>query len=55
MKFKSILVLQALAWLATAVPTTFEPAVQADWDAIIVGGGPAGLSAASVRIEIENK
>lgn len=41
------LAVQAFACLATAIPTTPEPAVKADLDAIVVGGGPAGLSAAS--------
>lgn len=41
--------LPALGSLSGAFPTNsiFEPAVRADYDAIIVGGGPAGLSAAS--------
>jgi heterodisulfide reductase subunit A-like polyferredoxin len=50
MKFTSIFAfLSALAGLSEAVPrhSIFQPAVRADYDAIIVGGGPAGLSAAS--------
>ncbi|KAL7785263.1 hypothetical protein V8C37DRAFT_320778 [Trichoderma ceciliae] len=50
MKFASVfLILPALAGLSGAVPTKsiLQPAVLADYDAIIVGGGPAGLSAAS--------
>lgn len=47
MKINSVLAIQALTWIAAAIPTASEPAVQADWDAVVVGGGPAGLSAAS--------
>ncbi|KAK5994133.1 putative thioredoxin reductase [Cladobotryum mycophilum] len=50
MKFTTALcLLQALVPLSLALPANSEPgpAVQADYDAIIVGGGPAGLSAAS--------
>lgn len=41
--------LPSLARLSKTVPNsgTCELTVQADYDAIIVGGGPAGLSAAS--------
>lgn len=50
MKLSSVLTyLPALAGLSTAVSNTStgDLNVQADYDAIIVGGGPAGLSAAS--------
>ncbi|KAL7941828.1 hypothetical protein V8C42DRAFT_333832 [Trichoderma barbatum] len=52
MKFTSaIAFLPALGNLSVATPTKFmhvlEPAIRVDYDAIIVGGGPAGLSAAS--------
>lgn len=50
MRIPSVLIfLPALAGLPTAVSNTSTRGltIQADYDAIIVGGGPAGLSAAS--------
>ncbi|EHK42201.1 hypothetical protein TRIATDRAFT_146823 [Trichoderma atroviride IMI 206040] len=50
MKLSSVLTfLPVLAGLSKAVPNhgTSQLTIQADYDAIIVGGGPAGLSAAS--------
>jgi threonine dehydrogenase-like Zn-dependent dehydrogenase len=46
MKLNIARVTSLLAPLASALPTV-GPAVQADYDAIVVGGGPAGLAAAS--------
>lgn len=49
MKLSSVLAtLPALAGFSRAVPNSASQlTIQADYDAIIVGGGPAGLSAAS--------
>lgn len=50
MKLNINLAVQALATLAVAAPTVDlspVPAVQAQWDTVVVGGGPAGLAAAS--------
>lgn len=47
MKVFSVLVLRALTCLTAAVPSCAQSAVNPDWEAIVVGGGPAGLSAAS--------
>lgn len=46
MKLNIVLAFQALTSLTAALPAV-DPAVQADWDAVIIGGGPSGLAAAS--------
>jgi thioredoxin reductase len=46
MKFSITWAVSALTTLVAALPPN-EQAVQADWDVIIVGGGPSGLAAAS--------
>ena len=48
MKLTLALAFQALVSLAVATTLpVIEPAVKADWDTIVVGGGPSGLAAAS--------
>ncbi|KAF7196788.1 putative thioredoxin reductase [Pseudocercospora fuligena] len=48
MKLNIVLAFQALASFAVATTLpAIEPAVKADWDTIVVGGGPSGLAAAS--------
>ncbi|KOS17009.1 Alkyl hydroperoxide reductase subunit F [Escovopsis weberi] len=47
MKVSTLSILPAVALAAPGYRPTPGPAVRADYDAIVVGGGPAGLSAAS--------
>lgn len=48
--------LQTAVTLAGAVPTApGEPAVRTDYDAIVVGGGPSGLSALSGLARVRRK